>query len=184
MRTTLLLLSGLVLVALLAGGCGEAEPETPAAVNIAFASPAFSSGEDMPDEYTCEGMGISPPLGWGELPEGTASMAIIMEDPGAADGEGFVHWLIYNIPPQAGSLSRAIAPKRDLPGGAHQGSGTAGIGYTCPSPPKGEVHRYHFKLYALDIVLDLPGGADKEQLLEAMEGHVLGRGEFVGTCQR
>ena len=185
MRTSFLVLLCIVVAALFAGGCGEAGREEPAVVNIVFGSPDFSSGEDMPDDYTCEGMGISPPLGWRELPEGTISLAIIMEDPRAADGEGFVHWLLYNVPHQAGSVSRAIAPIRDLPGGAHQGRGTSGsIGYTCPSPPKGEVHRYHFRLYALDVVLDLPGGANKEQLLAAMEGHVLGRGEFVGTCRR
>jgi Raf kinase inhibitor-like YbhB/YbcL family protein len=184
MRETVLLSCALAVLVLFVGGCGEAGPEPVEVVNIAFASQAFSSGEDMPDEYTCDGLGISPPLGWGTLPEGTASLAVIMDDPGAADGAGFVHWLLYNIPPQAGSLSKAIAPKRDLPGGAHQGRGTSGIGYVCPSPPRGELHRYHFRLYALDIVLDLPGGANKEQLLAAMEGHILGRGEFVGTCKR
>lgn len=184
MKMSIAFLLALAVLTLTAGGCGETRHEPVASAAIPFASQAFSSGDDIPDEYTCDGVGVSPPLGWGELPEGTASLAVFMEDRAAADGETFVHWLIYNIPPQAGSLSKAIAPKRDLPGGAHQGRGTAGIGYEPPSPPRGELHRYHFNLYALDTLLELPGGATKEQLLEAMEGHVLGRGEFVGTVQR
>jgi Raf kinase inhibitor-like YbhB/YbcL family protein len=179
-----LLVLTLAAVAVFVGGCGKEGSEPAASTNIAFWSPVFSSGEDIPDKHTCDGVGVSPPLIWGELPEGTASLAFLMEDPGAADGQGFVHWLLYNVPPQAGSLAEAIAPRRDLPGGAHQGRGTSGIGYACPSPPRGELHRYHFRLYALDALLDIPGGATKEQLLEAMEGHVLGRGEFVGTCER
>ena len=173
-----------VVLALAAGGCGEAGPEPAGTTSIAFSSPAFPSGEDIPDMYTCDGVGVSPPLQWGELPEGTASLAVIMDDPLGAGGEGFVHWVLYNVPPQAGSLAEAIAPRRDLPGAAHQGKATCGIGYVPPSPPRGEVHRYHFKLYALDLVLDTPGGATRDQLVDAMEGHVLGRGEFVGTFQR
>lgn len=184
MKLTATSLLALAVCILSLSGCGEAGPESAEIVNIPFASTAFSSGEDMPGDYTCDGLGISPPIGWGAVPEGTASLAVIMDDPAGAGGQGYVHWLLYNIPPQAGALAQAIAPKRDLPGGAHQGRGTAGIGYTCPSPPRGELHRYHFRLYALDIMLDLPGGANREQLLEAMEGHILGRGEFVGTCKR
>lgn len=184
MKIKAISLLALAALALTFCGCAESGPEPVGVVNIPFGSPAFSSGEDMPDEYTCDGAGVSPPLRWGAVPEGTISLTIIMDDPGAGDGEGFVHWLLYNIPPQAGSLAKAIAPRRDLPGGAHQGRGTAGIGYACPSPPRGELHRYHFRIYALDVMLDVPGGASREQLMEAMEGHILGRGEFVGTCNR
>jgi Raf kinase inhibitor-like YbhB/YbcL family protein len=172
-------------------GCGSEEDEAPTATPenggqptpLELTSPAFAPGEAIPAKYTCDGEGVSPPLQWGNLPEGTRSLALISDDPDAPSGT-WVHWVIYNLPPETGALPEAIPPEPTLPDGSRNGNNSLdSLGYFGPCPPSGS-HRYFFKLYALDTVLDLPSGASKEQLLEAMEGHIVAQAELMGQYSR
>jgi hypothetical protein len=151
-------------------------------MTLSITSTAFAHGQPIPPAYTCDGKGISPPLAWSGAPAGTESLALIMDDPDAPAGT-FVHWVIYNIPSSAAGLPEAVSRDARLADGSLQGPGSAGrAGYTGPCPPSG-THRYFFKLYALDTVLNI-SGAGKDQLLEAMQGHVLAQGELMGTFSR
>jgi Raf kinase inhibitor-like YbhB/YbcL family protein len=146
-------------------------------------SSAFKEGGAMPARYTCEGLDISPPLTWSSVPNGTRSSALIVDDPDAPRG-AFVHWVIYNLPPDTQRLPGDVPNQRTLPSGALQGMNGAGsIGYTGPCPPNG-THRYFFKVYALDTELDLGARATKEEVVSAMEGHDLAEGRLLGTYQR
>ena len=137
----------------------------------------------IPAKYTCDGANISPPLKWESVPEGTQSIALICDDPDAPMGT-FVHWVIYNIPATKSDLAEALPSGPKLGDGSLQGTNGAGrLGYTGPCPPSG-THRYFFKLYALDKVLDLDSGASKDQLLKAMQGHMLAQGELMGTFSK
>lgn len=138
-------------------------------------STVFSHKGHLPSEYTCDGKDINPPLEVENIPEGTKSLALIMEDPDAPRGT-FDHWLVWNISP-----NEAIAENTN-PG--ISGTNDFGkTGYGGPCPPSG-VHRYFFKVYALDTKLELLAGADKKTLLEAMNGHILSEGEMMGLYQR
>jgi hypothetical protein len=141
-------------------------------MNLKIYSSAFEDGGMIPSKYTCDGADISPPLAWSGLPEGTKSIAIINDDPDAPMGT-WVHWVIYNIPPTAQGLAEDIKRVEKLPDGTLQGKNSWGrIGYGGPCPPGG-THRYFFKIYALDKMLNLKPGATKEELLTAMKGHIL-----------
>ena len=147
-------------------------------------SPAFAEGEKIPVKYTCNGQNISPPLDWSQEPAGTAALALIMDDPDAPIGV-FTHWVIFNLPQATQKLPEAIPPEGKLASGALQGkNGFGKIGYFGPCPPPGAAHRYRFAVYALDKLLDLVAGASKEQVLEAMKGHILAQVQLVGTYQR
>lgn len=153
-------------------------------------SPAFSNGEPIPVQYTKDGADKSVPLQWSDPPPGTQQFALICDDPDAPMDEPFVHWLIYNIPAGTNELPENL-PKAEQPGrpnGTAQGVNTFpsdNIGYGGPRPPEGHgTHHYHFKLYALDVPLNLPANVDKNQLLQAMEGHILDQAELVGTYER
>jgi Raf kinase inhibitor-like YbhB/YbcL family protein len=160
-----------------AGGSG-AKPAT-----IALTSSAFKDGEAIPRQYSCDGANVSVPLAWGDVPTSAQSLALIMDDPDAPSGM-FVHWVLYNLPAQTRSLPEGTPADATLSNGGRNGvNGARRSGYTGPCPPSG-THHYHFKLYALDTTLTLNPGATKEQLLTAMNGHVLGQGELVGTYQR
>jgi len=138
-------------------------------------STVFSHKGHIPSEYTCDGRDINPPLEVENIPEGTKSLALIMEDPDAPRGT-FDHWLVWNISP-----NEAIAEQTN-PG--ISGTNDFGkTGYGGPCPPSG-VHRYFFKVYALDTKLELLAGADKKTLLEAMNGHILSESEIMGLYQR
>jgi Raf kinase inhibitor-like YbhB/YbcL family protein len=116
-------------------------------------------------------------------PNGTRGLVLIVDDPDAPRG-AFVHWVIYNLPPDTRRLPEDVPNQRTLPSGALQGMNGAGsIGYIGPCPPSG-THRYFFKVYALDTDLDLVGGATKEDVVRTMEGHVLAEGRLRGTYQR
>ncbi len=146
-------------------------------------SSAFSGGEAIPRRYTCDGEDLSPALAWEDAPEGVASFALIMDDPDAPVGT-WVHWVLFNIPGTARSLEEGMAPDAQLADGSRHGSNSWGrLGYGGPCPPSG-IHRYFFKLYALDEALDLEPGASKEDLLEAIQGHVLAQTELMGTYSR
>ncbi|HEX6269998.1 MAG TPA: YbhB/YbcL family Raf kinase inhibitor-like protein [Anaerolineales bacterium] len=152
-------------------------------MSIELKSDAFTHEATIPAQYTCTGSNISPALTWGEPPEGTQSFALIMDDPDAPMGT-WVHWVLFNIPASARGLAEAIPSGETLSDGGMQGTNSNGnIGYNGPCPPSG-THRYFFKLYALDEMLGLSAGADKGELLKAMEGHTLAQGELMGTFSR
>jgi len=146
-------------------------------------STTFTQGKPIPAVYTCTSRDISPPLAWGDPPEGTQSLALIMDDPDAPAGT-WMHWVIYNIPAAARGLPENIPPDATLGDGSLQGKNSWGRpGYGGPCPPSG-THRYFFKLYALDTMLNLPSGASKQQLLQAMESHILAQVELMGTYKK
>ncbi|WP_244532974.1 YbhB/YbcL family Raf kinase inhibitor-like protein [Geitlerinema sp. PCC 9228] len=146
-------------------------------------SRAFSANQQIPSKYTCDGDDISPPLSWSEPPAGTQSFALICDDPDAPVGT-FVHWVWFNIPADTRQLPESIANEANPSVGGIQGKNNFGkLGYGGPCPPGGN-HRYFFKLYALDTQLSLEAGANKSQVVEAMEGHILANAELVGRYQR
>ena len=150
-------------------------------------STAFAHGGEIPRLHTCEGNDSSPPLAWSGLPEGTRSLAIIVDDPDAPDPQApkmtWVHWVLYDMPPSATGLSEGISPK-DLPAGTREGTNDwKRTGYGGPCPPIGR-HRYFHKLYALDAALGDLGTPDKARLEQAMKGHVLASAELLGTYQK
>jgi Raf kinase inhibitor-like YbhB/YbcL family protein len=136
----------------------------------------------MAATYSEYAEGVSPPLSWGAV-NGAKSYALVMEDPDAPQ-KPFVHWLAWNIPASVTSLPEGLQeqPRLTEPDGVLQGRNTRGsMGYFGPRPPVGEpAHHYHFQLLALDTMLSLPFGSDRDQLLKALQGHVLARGEIVG----
>ena len=153
-------------------------------MNMQITSIAFAEGQPIPDQYSCSGSDVSPPLQWTGAPAGAKSFAIIADDPDAPTGT-WVHWVIYNLPPAAMSLAENVSQLPELTNGAKQGVNDFGkIGYNGPCPPPGKAHHYHFKIYALDTKLDLKSGATRKKLLEAMDGHVLAEGQLIGTYQR
>ncbi|OUL18477.1 YbhB/YbcL family Raf kinase inhibitor-like protein [Nostoc sp. 106C] len=148
-------------------------------------SSAFFIGNTIPFKYTCDGDDISPPIYWEDPPQGTQSFALILDDPDAPK-QTFTHWVVYNIPADNRELPEGITQEPKLKNGGVQGKnsfGKLGFGGPCP-PPKHGAHRYFFKIFALDQSLDLPPGATKEELLQAMEGHVLDKAEVMGRYAR
>lgn len=146
-------------------------------------SPAFSDNGMMPSIHTCDDKDISPQLQWTEPPQGTKSFALINDDPDAPMGT-WVHWVIFNLPAGTRQLEQNFPKDKELKNGAKQGINDFGkIGYGGPCPPSG-THRYFFKLYALDALLNLPAGATKNQLLDAMKGHTLAETQIIGKYKR
>jgi len=137
-------------------------------------SPAFSHKSFIPPTYTCKGENISPPLEFLNAPERATSFALIVDDPDAP-GKRWVHWVMWNIPPRTKQIFQNSVPEGAVEGMTDFGS----LGYGGPCPPSG-THRYFFKLYALDTLLDLPPTSTKEELLHAMEGHVITQAELIG----
>jgi Raf kinase inhibitor-like YbhB/YbcL family protein len=163
----------------------EAPPEeVQPALPFKLISTAFDQGEPIPAIYSCDGKDISPSLAWGDPPEGTQSLALIMEDPDAPGGT-FDHWILFNISPLARELPEGMAAGQTLDGVAPTfGSNSWGrADYGGPCPP-GSTHRYYFRLYALDTTLSLNEGADKKEVLAAMDGHILAQAELMGTYTR
>jgi len=146
-------------------------------------SAAFKEGEMIPQKYTCDGDDISPPLSWEGVPSNAKSLAIINDDPDAPAGT-WVHWVIFNMPPDGKGLKENMSTDKNLSDGTRQGTNDfPNIGYGGPCPPGG-THRYYFKLYALDHMLDLAAGASKSQLLKAMEKHILAEAQLMGKYKR
>lgn len=152
-------------------------------------SPSFRHGDTIPMNHTADGAGLSPALAWSDVPPGTKSLALLLEDPDAPDPMApqrtFVHWLIYNLPPASGGLALGADRTGGLPRGALLGRNDAGrTQYYGPKPPVGR-HRYIFRLFALDDLLpDSLGVCTRAELLEAMQGHLLAEAELMGTYQR
>lgn len=177
------ILAILCITSISCAGCGGAETGGKA-MNMKLTSSAFASGQPIPVKYTGQGKDVSPPLEWSGAPAGTKSFAIISDDPDAPVGT-WVHWVIYNIPANVTKLDENVPAKESLPDGTKQGVNDFGrIGYGGPMPPPGKAHRYFFKIYALDTTLNLKPRATKQDLLKAMEGHILAQGELMGTYQR
>ena len=147
-------------------------------------SSAFKANDAIPKEYTCDGSDVSVPLRWKNAPHGTTNFAFIVDDPDAPRGT-WVHWVLYDLPATVTELPAGIGHDDSLSNGAKQGKNDFGkIGYGGPCPPNGPVHHYHFKLYALDHATGLKPKATKQQLLDAMKGHVLAEAELIGTYKR
>ncbi len=156
-------------------------------MTLTITSPAFLDNGESPMRYTCDSEDISPALEWSGLPEGNKSVILIVDDPDAPDPAApkmtWVHWVLYNIPPDALELPEGARPK-DLPEGTEEGlNDWIRTGYGGPCPPIGR-HRYFHKFYALDVVLPDLGRPTKGELEKAMVGHILSEAELVGTYQR
>lgn len=147
-------------------------------------TPAFHPGGDIPSHFTCDGADISPALEWTDPPEGTESFALVVDDPDAPRGT-WVHWVVYDLPPNERNLPQGVEPHPTLPTGARQGMNDFGrIGYGGPCPPPGSPHRYYFRLFALGTRPTLRAGARRADLDRAMRGHVLATAEVFGRYQR
>ena len=178
----LFLISFLMIVFII--GCNQKENQQQTEMNeqteisnMKLTSSAFANHDSIPQEFTCDGANINPPLSISSVPENTKSLALIVEDPDAVVGT-FIHWVVWNIPPE----TREIA-KGNEPDGA-KGKGSSGkLGYIGPCPPSG-THRYYFGLYALDAKLDLPVGSTKTDLENVMQGHILEQTHLMGTYKR
>ena len=146
-------------------------------------SAAFAEGEMIPKKYTCDAQDVSPALEWSGAPENTKSFALICDDPDAPMGT-WVHWVYYDIPGETTHLPEDVGAQEKPASGGTQGVSDFGrIGYGGPCPPGG-THRYYFKLYALDTMLDISPGADKPTLLTKMEGHILDEAVLMGRYRR
>lgn len=170
-----------LLVLLFVFGCAQKEVLKEEIVkevdNMKIESLDFKEGKPIPSEFTCDGANVSPALVFEDVPVEAKSLALIMDDPDAPMGT-FVHWVVWNIPPGTKQISKG--EKITYP----QGKTDFGKqGYGGPCPPSG-THRYFFKLYALDVVLDLEKGATKVDLEEAMKGHIVAEAKLMGTYQR
>ena len=166
---------------------GSAAARTGGTMTLSLTSPDFANMGPIPARYTCEGENISPPLIWSHLPAGTRSLVLIVDDPDAPDPAApkitWVHWLVYNIPPDTTGLE-ASAGNHPLPRGVLEGIGNSKHkGYSGPCPPIG-THRYFHKLYALDVLLPDLASPDKAKLEAAMKGHVLGEAVLIGTYRK
>ncbi len=151
---------------------------------IPLSSSAFSEGAVIPKRYAGDGENLSPELTWPKSVMAVQSYALIVEDPDAPSGT-FIHWVIFNIPPGAGRLPEGVAVKPEVPGIGRQGVNDARTnGYYGPCPPPGKPHRYYFKIFALDKVLDLPAGCTAAQLQQVMQSHLLDSGSLMGTYHR
>ncbi|MGD2112877.1 MAG: YbhB/YbcL family Raf kinase inhibitor-like protein [Gammaproteobacteria bacterium] len=150
-------------------------------------SPAFTHDGEIPARYTCEGRDQAPPLAWSGVPGSTRSLVLIVDDPDAPDPEAprmtWVHWLLYNLPPDSRGLPEGCTTA-DLPSGTQEGINSWNrTGYGGPCPPIG-LHRYFHKLYALDTVLPVMHMPAKAELESAMDGHVIARAELIGTYRK
>ncbi|HZT79226.1 MAG TPA: YbhB/YbcL family Raf kinase inhibitor-like protein [Gemmataceae bacterium] len=170
-----------VALSLLAGCTGGGTPP----MKLTVTSTAFEEGQTIPDRYKYkEGKSVSPPLQWGDPPPATRSFVVICDDPDAPR-KTWVHWVLFNLPADTRSLAEGVPPEKSLPSGACQGTNDFGeIGYGGPAPPPGKPHRYYFKVYALDTMLDLKPGATRQQVEKAMKEHVLAEGQMMGKFSR
>ncbi|MGH7738610.1 MAG: YbhB/YbcL family Raf kinase inhibitor-like protein [bacterium] len=174
-RYSLLKIAAIFLaLAVFAGPAGARTSRRP----MCLLSSAFQDGGKLPARYTCDGEGISPELRWKYLPRRAESLALIVEDPDAAYSS-WTHWVVYNIPPNVLEFLEDFPKDSQLPNGITQGtSDFKTIGYGPPCPPNG-AHRFFFRLYALNCILDLPPGATSEQLRKVMRGHIMSTAQIM-----
>jgi len=153
-------------------------------MSLTLSCPSFSNGGDIAKKFTCDGADLSPQLAWSEPPEGTKSLALLVDDPDAPVGN-WNHWTLWNLPPSSRGLKEGISKEARSPDGSEQGlNDFRKTGYNGPCPPPGKPHRYYFKLFALDAKLDLKAGAGKRELEAAMKGHILAQAEWMGRFGR
>lgn len=173
----------LLLITLTFFTSNQCKNKTDMSTNIIVKSDSFSDGGMIPAKYTCDGANISPQLSWDNAPKDTKSFVLICEDPDAPMGT-FTHWILYDIPADVHELPENLPKDKVLPNGAKQGiADFKKIGYGGPCPPSG-THRYYFKLYSLDTLLNLEPGLKKEDILKAMNGHILAQGQIMGKYTR
>ena len=150
---------------------------------VQLTSTVFGNNASIPDKYTCKGASVSPPLSWTAGPQGTKSYVLIVDDPDAPRGV-FTHWVIFNIPFSVNKLDENIPKNATVEGVGVQGvNGARNTGYTGPCPPSG-THHYIFTLYAVDTVLDIAPKSTKDQVLDAMKGHVIATSVLIGLYSK
>jgi Raf kinase inhibitor-like YbhB/YbcL family protein len=176
-----LILVGALLLLRRHGRADIAHGQTQRSITVETSS--FSSDNNIPTRFTCDGAGLSPEIHWPSPPSGARSLAIVMDDPDAP--LGFVHWLVYDIPVDAQEIAEGASSQAALPHGAVEGINSSdAIAYTGPCPPGAKPHHYVFRLYVLDVPLDLRSGKNKEQLAAAVKDHVLAEGKLTGLYAR
>jgi hypothetical protein len=154
------------------------------AMAFEITSAAFPAGGPIPRRHTCDGEDVSPPLAWKDAPAKTQSFALVCDDPDAPAGT-WVHWVIYGIPASASALAEGVKPTATLEDGSRQGKNDfRRTGWGGPCPPRGTTHRYFFRLWALDRAVELPPGATRADLEQAVAGHTLGKAELMGRYTR
>ncbi len=153
-------------------------------MTLQLTSPGFADGANIPAKHTCDGEDVSPPLRWTDSPAGTKSFALIADDPDAPRGT-WVHWVMYSIPSSLGGLPEGVPKTETVADSGRQGvNDFKRTGYGGPCPPRGNSHRYFFKLYALDSDVPLKSGATKQAVLNAIQGHIVGEGQLMGKYKR
>ncbi len=151
---------------------------------LALNTDAFENGGYIPRKFTCDGEDASPEISWAGAPDGTETYALIVDDPDAP-GRTFTHWVVYNIPAAVTGFEEGMSAFDIVKAGASQGKNDFGqTGYGGPCPPQGKPHHYHFHLYAVDVVLDIPSGVSRGAVLNALKGHVLADVEIIGLYKR
>lgn len=169
--------------------CGDsasasAQGKDPAHSSFHLESTAFKEGAFIPTRFSCQGENVSPPLAWTGPPSGARSFALIVEDPDAPAGT-WTHWVAYNLPAQSRAMTANMPKQGELANGGLQGTSSFGsVGYGGPCPPPGKAHRYFFRLYALDTLLDLKAGATRSEVQAAMKSHVVGEAQLMGRFKR
>lgn len=144
----------------------------------------FKFGKTIPSEFTCEGINISPPLDWSEIPEGTESLALIMEDPDAPGGI-YLHWMLFNIPPEVDHLEKNISRKEAFNDGSFQGKNDFGFhGYGGPCPPGRDKHRYFFRMFALDKQIDPNKIYNRDSFYNQIQGNIIDETIYMGYYKK
>ena len=177
MRNKGILAIGITIIFIIIVSIGCVEENQKKVENMKISSPAFENGESIPSEYTCDGADVSPVLNFSDIPESATSLVLIMDDPDAPMGT-WVHWLIWNIPPNTAGFSKG--ENMTFPRGMND---FGQLKYGGPCPPSG-THRYYFKLYAVDTMLDLNEGASKAELVSAISEHIVEETQLMGTYSR
>ncbi len=158
--------------------CQPAAVDTSNAIRFKLSSPAFQDSGSIPQKFTCQGNNLSPELNWSDAPANTKSFALIMEDPDAPGGT-FTHWVLFDIPADQKQLAENASPI-----GVGGNNGLSQTGYMGPCPPSG-IHRYYFRLYALDVPsLNLKAGASRSDVEAAMKNHVIGAADTMGRYEK
>jgi Raf kinase inhibitor-like YbhB/YbcL family protein len=193
-ETVKMRVSLILLLIMFAAGCAKqpaapardaARTSTPQSTAPVFKliSSAFKDGDPIPRQYTCSGVNVSPPLEWSDVPKTAKTLAIIADDPDAPAGT-WVHWVVYNLPADTMGIVENLPQDENLKGGGFQGKNDfEKIGYGGPCPPSG-THRYYFRIYALDGDLPLKAGVTKTDVEKAMDGHILGQTQLMGTYKK
>jgi len=153
-------------------------------MSLVISTTSFPGGGPIPKKFTCDGADVSPELSWTGAPSGTQGFALIADDPDTPVGN-WNHWVLFDLPAQTNALAEGMPKVDEVPNGGRQGRNDfRKIGYGGPCPPPGKPHRYFFRLYALDKMLNLKPGCSKQEVEQAMQGHVLAKAEVMGTYQR